>query len=89
MMRLFSAEPSRFRIKILFPETEIIVKTPSKRDYEQMVFSPDPAALAGYLAKTYAGVNVPFTFLTGTAFIAEKKVAPLPRRTMEPEPEPA
>ncbi len=71
MMRLFSAEPPRFRIRILFPEAEIIVKTPVKMDYEQMAFSPDPVALAGYLAERYAGIKVPFTFLTGTAFIAE------------------
>lgn len=71
MMRLFSSEPPRFRINILFPEAEIIVQTPSKKDYDRMIFSPYPAALAGYLAEMYAGVKVPFTFLTGTAFIAE------------------
>lgn len=71
MMRLFSAEPPRFRIKLLFPEAKIIVNTPIKKDYDRMIFSPDPAALAGYLAEMYAGVKVPFTFLTGTAFIAE------------------
>lgn len=71
MMRLFSAEPPKFKVKIIIPAAEIIMDTPTKSDYEKMLFPSDTAAFAAYLTETYAGIKVPFTFLTGTAFIAE------------------
>lgn len=56
MMRLFSAEPPKFKVKIIYPAAEIIMDTPTKSDYEKMLFPSDKAAFAAYLTETYAGI---------------------------------
>ena len=70
-MRILSSEPPKFKVKIIIPAAEIIIGTPIKSDYEKMLFASEPVNLAGYLTQTYAGINLPFTFLTAVSFISE------------------
>ena len=71
MMRILSSEPPKFKVKIIIPAAEIIMDTPTKSDYEKMLFPSDTVNFAGYLTETYAGIIIPFTFLTASAFISD------------------
>lgn len=71
-MNILPFDTPTFGITIAVPQTTVAVRTPTKSDYYRMVACLDKKAMAEYILERYGtGVAVPFSMVTGAAFVAD------------------